>query len=160
MNDQIAAITRYQPGQKVTKKITQKIVLVGGCFDILHFGHIEFLQRAKEHGDFLIVALEPDEKISAYKHRNPTHTHYERAHNLLALRSVDHVLLLPTLKTFDDYCTLVQTIQPDIIAITEDDPQQENKKQQAAHAGAHVVIVTERISDFSSSLIYNKIKND
>nr|WP_236682642.1 adenylyltransferase/cytidyltransferase family protein [Rickettsia felis] len=47
--------------------INSEIVLVGGCFDLLHYGHIEFLRKAKKQGKYLIVALEPDETIIKYK---------------------------------------------------------------------------------------------
>ena len=53
--------------------IHSKIVLVGGCFDLLHYGHIEFLKNAKKQGEYLIVALEPDEAIVNYKKRQPIH---------------------------------------------------------------------------------------
>jgi FAD synthetase len=132
----------------------KKIVLVGGCFDILHFGHIQFLQKAKEAGNYLIVALEPDERIINGKHRTPTHTQSERAYNLIALNCVDKVVMLPLLTGFEDYNNLVGIIQPDIIAITENDPQLKNKTQQANLINAECIIVTARISTFSSSAIY------
>ncbi|WP_425362028.1 adenylyltransferase/cytidyltransferase family protein [Candidatus Tisiphia endosymbiont of Mystacides longicornis] len=46
-----------------------QLVLVGGCFDLLHYGHIQFLRNAKAQGNYLIVALEPDETINNYKKR-------------------------------------------------------------------------------------------
>src|SRR6266403_2209747 len=64
----------YIPTQTILVPGDKKIVLVGGCFDIIHFGHIQFLQKAKEAGDYLIVALEPDERIINYKKRTPIHT--------------------------------------------------------------------------------------
>jgi cytidyltransferase-like protein len=135
----------------------KKIVLIGGCFDIIHFGHIQFLEKAKQAGDYLIVALEPDERIINHKHRTPTHTQTQRAHNLLALRHVDHVILLPVLNGFQDYLELVQTIKPHVIAITSNDPQLSNKQKQADAAGAQLIVVTDLIGSFSSSNIY-KIK--
>ena len=48
----------------------KKIVLVGGCFDLIHYGHLKFLEAAKEQGDFLIVALESDEFIKKHKREN------------------------------------------------------------------------------------------
>src|SRR5271155_5547011 len=45
----------------------QKMVLVGGCFDILHIGHITFLEEAKKQGDMLLVLLESDETITQTK---------------------------------------------------------------------------------------------
>jgi FAD synthetase len=143
----------YVPTQKIHLPEQQNIVLVGGCFDILHFGHIQFLRKAKESGDYLVVALEPDEAIINYKKRTPIHHQEQRAHNLLALRSVDQVVLLPLLQGFDDYYLLVKNINPHIIAVTKNDPQIVNKQKQADAVGAQLIIVTERIEPFSSSRI-------
>ena len=46
-----------------------KIVLVGGCFDMLHVGHVEFLRKSRSFGDYLIVLLESDENIKKLKGR-------------------------------------------------------------------------------------------
>jgi cytidyltransferase-like protein len=135
----------------------KKIVLVGGCFDIIHFGHIQFLEKAKQTGDYLIIALEPDERIVQSKHRTPTHTQKERAYNLLSLRYVDHVILLPLLNDFHDYLELVHAIKPHIIAITDNDPQLANKQKQADAIKAQLVIVTNLIEKFSSSAIYKNL---
>src|SRR5258708_31534571 len=113
----------YVPSSSLSIPQNKKIVLVGGCFDIIHFGHIQFLEKEKHTGDYLIVALEPDERITSYKQRAPTHTQKERAYNLLALRYVDQVIMLPLLNGFDDYLELVRSIKPTIIGITSNDPQ-------------------------------------
>ena len=146
----------YIPTQPIPLPKDKKIVLVGGCFDILHFGHIQFLQKARNNGDYVIVALEPDERILHHKKRTPTHTQEERAYNLLALQSVDYVILLPLLHGFDDYLELVKAINPDVIAITQGDPQQHNKQKHAESIGAELVVVTDMIGSFSSSVIYQK----
>lgn len=133
----------------------KKIILVGGCFDIMHFGHIKFLEKAHQAGDYLIVALESDECIIENKKRTPTHTQMERAYNLLALRYVDNVILLPFLNNFQDYLNFVKTVNPHIIAITNNDPQINNKQKQAIEVNAQLVIVTNIIGSFSSSSIYH-----
>ena|SRR5436190_24175959 len=143
----------YTPTQSISLPTDKKIVLVGGCFDIMHFGHIQFLEKAKEAGDYLIVALEPDKRIIDYKKRAPTHTQKERAYNLLALRYVDYVIMLPLLNGFDDYLELVKTIKPHVIAITNNDPQLSNKQKQADAVNAQLIIVTDLIGNFSSSAI-------
>lgn len=129
----------------------KRVVLVGGCFDILHYGHIEFLKKSKKEGDILIVALESDERILHSKNRIPIHTQNQRAHNLQALRCVDKVLLLPAMNGFEDYDQLVKNVQPATIAITSDDPMIEKKKIQANAIGAKLKIVMDRIEDFASS---------
>lgn len=136
-----------------------KIVLVGGCFDVLHYGHIEFLKNAKAAGNYLIVALEPDEKIIKYKHRKPIHTQQQRAEILSAICFVNKVLLLPVLNGFEDYNQLVEHIRPSIIAVTAGDPQVANKEKQAKSIGATVKAVVKKLEGFSSSLIISGAKN-
>ncbi|MBI5614278.1 adenylyltransferase/cytidyltransferase family protein [Candidatus Gottesmanbacteria bacterium] len=118
----------------------EKIVLVGGCFDVLHYGHIQFLITAKNHGDRLIVALESDENVKTRKGNNrPIHTQAQRKAMLLALSCVDEVIELPTMDTDQKYFNLVTTIKPSVIAITEGDPYKEKKSSQAASIGASVI---------------------
>jgi glycerol-3-phosphate cytidylyltransferase-like family protein len=96
------------------------------------------------------------ERIVHNKNRIPTHRQQERASNLLALRSVDMVLMLPLLNGFEDYNTLVRTVSPTVIATTQGDPQLINKQKQAHLLGIDCVIVTEHIGTFSSSAIYEQ----
>lgn len=130
-------------------------VLVGGCFDLLHYGHINFLQSAAKLGR-LVIALENDESIKKGKNSSPIHTQQQRAEILAELHSVTAVILLPYLKTYEDYLTLVQIIKPAILAITKDDHQTENKRKQAKTINAQVVEVNNLISGLSSSLIKAK----
>ena len=99
-----------------------KVVLVGGCFDILHYGHIYFLKKAKKLGDILIIALESDENAKKLKGpKRPIHTQKQRQKMLESLRFVDKVIALPPMKSDTDYERLVHRVNPDIIAITYGD---------------------------------------
>lgn len=119
-----------------------KIILVGGCFDILHFGHINFLREAKKHGDYLIVALESDENVCRMKGDNrPIHSQEQRKEMLEALMFVDEVRSLPPMKTDEDYNALVKEIKPQVIAITEGDPILDKKQKQANSIGAQLIII-------------------
>lgn len=129
------------------------VVLVGGCFDILHFGHLTFLQSAKNQGDHLVVALESDAAISAHKKRKSIHSIQQRAEILASLLFVDEVIILPHLKGYDDYFSLVQLIHPHVIAVTEGDPQMTNKERQMAQLGGRVVVVTPVVQGLSTSKI-------
>lgn len=127
-------------------------VLVGGCFDLIHYGHIVFLKEAKKQGDYLIVALESDENVKRHKGENrPIHTQKERAEMLKSLRMVDEVLELPTMKGDKDYFDLVKKIKPAVVAVTENDPQIENKKKQIELIGGKLVVVTPRLEPHSTS---------
>lgn len=146
----------YHPHQRIILPQNKTIVLVGGCFDLLHYGHIRFLEEAYKAGGinaYLVVALEPDSRIIHGKKRQPVHTQYERAQILASIRCINKILLLGDLKTDADYNQLVQDIQPHIIAVTSDDPQIENKCLQAKRVGALLKSVVDRIGFFASSKI-------
>jgi len=128
-----------------------RIVLTGGCFDILHIGHVRFLSEAKRMGDYLVVLLESDKKVKELKGKSrPVFIQKERAEMLAALGCVDLVVLLPMMENDDDYLNLVMKVKPDIIAVTEDDPQIENKRRQAREIGGKLKIIS-LIKTFSTS---------
>lgn len=135
---------------------SKKIVLVGGCFDVLHYGHIMFLQKARAQGEALVVALESDWLIKTKKKRNPVHTQEMRKKIIMALRSVDAVIALPPMKYDHDYQELVQALKPSVIAITSPDPHIEHKKKFAHAIGARVISVTKRIPRYSSTAIISR----
>ncbi len=121
---------------------TKRIVLVGGCFDILHYGHIDFLTRAAALGDRLVVALESDENVRRLKNdKRPIHPQQWRKDMLSALRVVNEVIALGPMKTDQDYRTLVARVRPAVIAVTQGDPMIEKKREHAASIGARVVAI-------------------
>ncbi|MFB3887743.1 MAG: adenylyltransferase/cytidyltransferase family protein [Thermodesulfobacteriota bacterium] len=128
--------------KSLPKKSGCRIVLTGGCFDILHIGHVRFLVEAKLTGDYLVVFLEDDEKVRKLKGGNrPFFTQEERAEMLSALKSVDLIVLLPMMKNDRDYLNLIKKIKPHRIAVTENDPYMEKKRRQAKEVGAELKII-------------------
>ncbi len=94
------------------KTNSKKIVFTNGCFDILHVGHVKYLQEAKSYGDLLIVGLNSDESITALKGpTRPINTLEDRAYILAALEAVDFVV------PFSDETPheLIKLIKPDIL---------------------------------------------
>lgn len=128
-------------------------MLIGGCFDIIHYGHLHFLKEAKKIASYLIIALEPDEKIIQAKKRSPVHTLAQRAEILSHLRMVDEIVLLPMMNDYESYLELVQYLQPTFIGATEGDKELKNKQKQADTIGATLKIVTENWEALSSSKI-------
>ncbi len=140
------------------KKINKKIVLVGGCFDILHVGHVIFLENAKKKGDVLMVLLESDIQIKKLKGEDrPINKQVDRAKLLSCLKMVDVVVNLPEMKSGKDYNDLVLKIKPDVIAITSDDRIKEIKRAQARMVGGKLSVVVKRMEGYSTSLLLNKI---
>jgi hypothetical protein len=66
------------------------------------------------------------------------------------------VILLPPFESYNDYLNLVRMVKPDIIAVTKNDPQIENKKKQAKKIGGKIVTVTPHFDNFSSSELIKK----
>jgi len=135
-------------------RAAKKIVLVGGCFDIVHLGHIEFLEKAKAEGEILIVLLESDENIKKNKGANrPINNQKDRAIFLTKLKMVDYVVLLPEMKRDEDYLEVIKKIKAKIIAVSENDINLEKKVKEAREIGAKIVIVSKLIPQQSTSRI-------
>jgi D-glycero-beta-D-manno-heptose 1-phosphate adenylyltransferase len=72
----------------------RKVVLANGCFDILHVGHVRYLESARKLGDTLVVAINSDRSVRALKGEGrPILNENERAALVSALRCVDHVVV-------------------------------------------------------------------
>ena len=136
-------------------------MLVGGCFDVLHVGHIVFLEKAKKLGDKLIVLLESDENIKKNKGNNrPINNQKNRAKMLMSLKMVDKVVKLPNIKTDEGYFDLVKKIKPNVIAVSSGDKKISQKKEQAKLVGAEVIEVTKLVPHESTSRIIEIITQD
>src|SRR3989338_4221498 len=148
-------IIKPEDSIKISKEFREQgkqIVLVGGCFDILHLGHIKFLESAKKLGDCLFVLLENDESVKKLKGKDrPINNQIERAQVLSALSIVDYVVLLPLMKTDKDYDKLITQIKPSFIAATQDDPNISHKIRQAKLVGGKLKIVTKRVKNKSTT---------
>lgn len=130
-----------------------RIVLVGGCFDILHYGHIYFLRKAKTYGDYLVVFIESDKNIRKLKgNGRPIHNQDQRKEILESLKFVDKVIILKDKITDSDYLEFVSNIKPSVIATTKGDPMLGKKSAQAKVVGAKVVMIP-KIKYLSTSKI-------
>ncbi len=95
------------------KTQNQKIVFTNGCFDLLHAGHVTYLEAAKKRGDKLVLGLNTDRSVSALKGPSrPVVQENDRARVLAALESVDAVILFDE----DTPLNLINAIKPNVIA--------------------------------------------
>lgn len=149
---------------KISKQLREKgkrIVLAGGCFDILHIGHIKFLENAKKLGEILFVFLESDESVKKLKGKNrPINQQKERAEVLGALDAVSYVVLLKNIKTDDDYDNLITRLRPHIIATTQNDPYRKHKIRQAKLTNGKVAYVIQRVKSKSTTRLAKLTKKD
>jgi D-beta-D-heptose 7-phosphate kinase / D-beta-D-heptose 1-phosphate adenosyltransferase len=99
------------------KAAKQKIVFTNGCFDLLHAGHVTYLEAAKKTGDKLILGLNTDRSVSALKGpTRPVIHEKDRARVLAALEAVDAVILFDE----DTPLNLIHAIKPDVIVKGDD----------------------------------------
>ena len=91
----------------------QKVVLCNGCFDLLHVGHVRYLEAARELGDLLVVAINSDASVTSLKGRGrPLQPEGERAELVASLAAVDYVTLFDG-ATVDG---LLRALRPDVHA--------------------------------------------
>ena len=94
----------------------RKVVFTNGCFDLLHLGHVDYLERARHLGDALVVGLNTDASVGALKPGRPIQDENARARILASLAFVDAVVLFgePT------PLALIKLVQPDVLVKGDD----------------------------------------
>ncbi|ADL11774.1 D-glycero-beta-D-manno-heptose 1-phosphate adenylyltransferase [Acetohalobium arabaticum] len=92
-------------------KTDEEIVFTNGCFDILHVGHIRYLQEAKAKGDFLVVGINSDKSVQQLKgKKRPIVPEMERAEMLAALEMIDYVVIFAEVTAK----SIISELKPDI----------------------------------------------
>ena len=131
-------------------------VFTNGAFDILHRGHVEYLQFAKNQGDFLIVGINSDESIKRYKGQDrPYNKLTDRMAVLQALRCVD--IVIPFYD--DEPLELIKKIRPDIIVKGADWAHYVCGQDFVESYGGQVVLYP-IVEGYSSTKIINKLDNN
>lgn len=101
-----------QINEELKNKRDKKIVFTNGCFDLLHVGHVRYLQEAKACGDILVVGANSDASVQVLKGpTRPVQIENDRAEILAALSSVDYVVI------FDEQTPLklIEAVKPDVL---------------------------------------------
>ncbi len=94
------------------KEDGKKVVFTNGCFDILHLGHVDYLEKARALGDKLVLGLNTDDSVSRFKGpQRPIQDQNSRAHILASLQFIDLVVFFNEDTPFD----LISAILPDIL---------------------------------------------
>lgn len=112
MKNKILTLKELEHIVQAEKQHGRVIATTSGCFDILHSGHVQYLEQAKSKCDVLIVLLNSDKSVKALKgDERPIVPENERAFVIAGLESVDYVCI------FDDLtpCALIENLQPDLV---------------------------------------------
>lgn len=133
-----------------------RVVFTNGCFDILHRGHVEYLRKAKDLGDVLIVGLNTDPSVRRIKGPDrPVVNQEDRGEVLAALAAVDYVCL------FDDDTPreIIERLLPDILVKGADWAVADVVGKDAVEAAGGTVKTIEFLPDRSTSSIIERIRS-
>jgi D-beta-D-heptose 7-phosphate kinase / D-beta-D-heptose 1-phosphate adenosyltransferase len=139
---------------KELKARGKKIIFTNGCFDILHIGHVRYLETAKSYGDILILGLNSDRSVTSIKGKGrPINIQLDRAYILAALEAVDYVVVFDEDSPYD----LIKAVKPDVLVKGSDYEGKEVVGQDIAHELKLVQFVDERST---TKTIQNIQKNE
>jgi rfaE bifunctional protein nucleotidyltransferase chain/domain len=111
MKEKIIDTGRAATISKELRERGRRLVLTNGCFDLLHVGHVRYLEAARALGDALIVAINGDESVRALKGEGrPLNREAERAEVIAALECVDYVVIFPEVRA----TALLEKVRPAI----------------------------------------------
>lgn len=147
--DELLGLTQKWKGQG------EKVVFTNGCFDILHAGHVDYLQKAAELGDRMIVALNSDASVSRLKgeHR-PINSEEHRKVVLSALRCVDAVVVFEE----DTPLVLISKILPDVLVKGADYKSKEVVGAKEVKENGGELVLVDFVYSISTSKIEERIK--
>jgi len=139
----------------ILKSQNKKIVFTNGCFDIIHRGHIEYLNEAKNLGDVLVIGLNSDKSVRKLKGNDrPIINQSDRAFILLNLKSVDYVIVFEE----DTPYELIKSVKPDFLVKGGDWKEEDIVGSDILKEYGGKTISLKFIDSYSTTNIINKIK--
>jgi len=157
MREKIVDATELEKICNELKAQNKTVVATSGCFDIIHAGHVLYLDAAKSKGDALVVFLNTDSSVKALKgEKRPIVSQEERAIVMSAFESVDYVCLFSE----STPCNLLRLIKPHIFAKGSDYEGKYIEEMDVLKEYGGKIEYISFVSGCSSTNIIGKIKND
>ncbi|MFM6936706.1 MAG: D-glycero-beta-D-manno-heptose 1-phosphate adenylyltransferase [Aquirufa sp.] len=152
----ICTLAEAKSRRSVWKQESQQVVFTNGCFDILHLGHVDYLEKARQTGTKMIVGVNADSSVRQLKGPSrPVNNEYARARILAALEFVDLVIIFEE----ETPLNLINELLPDIL-VKGDDYSIDTivgAKEVIAHGGKVTTIPL--VPTYSTTNIIQKLKN-
>ena len=140
----------------------KSVVLAGGTFDIIHPGHLKYLERCRRLGDILVVCVAGDRRTRKRKGVNrPLMPAIQRAEIVQSLKLVD-LAFVSNLKPFSE--KILRAIRPDVVVTTPNEPSAKSKKQflnymKDKHPEIRATLIPRSKTGTSSSRLISKLKD-
>lgn len=154
-SNKIVDLTQAKSIRAQWKSQNEQVVFTNGCFDILHLGHVDYLEKAKNTGSKMIVGVNSDASVRTLKGpERPVNTEYARARILAALEFVDMVIIFGEETPFE----LISDLLPDILVKGDDYTLDTivGAKEVIAHGGSVQTIPL--VPSYSTTGIIQKLK--
>lgn len=130
----------------------KKVVWTNGCFDVLHVGHVKYLQQARDLGDFLVIGLNSDDSVSRLKGKDrPLNDQEDRAFLLAGLSCVDYIVIFEEDTPFD----ILSVVRPDILVKGSD----YSKDSVIGREFSKEVVLIDFVNGYSTTRTISKIRN-
>tara|TARA_Y100000310_G_scaffold34634_1_gene32798 strand:- start:10 stop:513 length:504 start_codon:yes stop_codon:yes gene_type:complete len=153
-NEKIKTISELKDISEELRNQNKKIVTTNGIFDILHIGHIRYLQEAKKLGDVLIVAVNSDFSTKRIKGpKRPLNNEKDRVEALAALECVDYVAIFNE----ENPIKILEQIKPNIHVKGGDYDMNQIIEKDAVEKNNGKVVLIPKVKDYSTSNLINKI---
>ena len=138
------------------KKQGKQVVFTNGCFDILHVGHMTYLEEAKEFGDYLFVGVNSDESVKRLKGpTRPINSEDDRAELLAGLKAVDYTVIF----TEDTPVELIGELKPSIHVKGGDYKKEDLPETKVVESYGGRVEIVSLVEGKSTSNVVKKIQN-
>ncbi len=139
---------------KKLKDEGKKVVFTNGCFDILHVGHLRYLEQAKNEGDILIIGVNSDDSVRRLKGpTRPINTELDRAEMLAGLKAVDYTVIF----TEDTPVELIEELKPSIHVKGGDYKKEDLPETEAVERNGGEVRILMLVDGKSTTNVVNKI---
>jgi rfaE bifunctional protein nucleotidyltransferase chain/domain len=150
----IVSLDELKKIREIYKKKSQKVVFTNGCFDLIHAGHVDYLTKAKNLGDVLVVGLNTDNSIRRIKgEKRPILKQDERAFILSSLKPVDYVCFFDE----DTPAEIIKELIPDILIKGSDWSIDKIVGREIVEENGGKVITIDFVNNQSTSNIINTI---
>lgn len=139
------------------KEKRKKIVFTNGCFDLIHYGHVKYLEDAKKNGDVLVVAVNSDKSVKKIKgDKRPIVNQESRIRVIASLESVDYAVLFDEETPYE----LIKFLMPDILVKGGDWAKEKIAGSDVVTRNGGEVKTIPFIHGFSSTSLIDKIKKN